>query len=282
MTMQQLEPVYNLRAKINRLQAEYKQARLDLTAAEAELAQEQAAVNAFRMHCRLKLDNLIDILLALRADKQALFTRLQLLQQAQDLGIRFDEDDPFWNLDEDIDSDSLADDADDLLLPTDTPHDKAAEKRLYRELARRFHPDLAETAVEQAYRTSIMSAINSAYQVNDIQALYDLAGELEPGEIAELAGIEVPEVRRLRELILKCHRLRRKAQLQLRTLRRENTARMWLRAQQLDETDADYWSVIKRELEAVITKRELEVVILREQVAVLEAQNEHVDSTIDS
>lgn len=281
MTTQQIEPVTNLRDKVNRLQAEYDQARLALAAAEAELAQEQAAVNAFRMHCRLKLDDLIDTFFALRTNKQALLTRLQLLQQAQDLGIPFDEDDPFWRLDEELDGDSLADDEDDLLLPTETPRDKAAEKRLYRELARRFHPDLAETAVEQAYRTSVMSAINNAYQVNDIQALYDLAGELEPGEIAELAGIESPEVRRLREVILKCRRLRRKAQLQLRTLRRENTARMWQRAQQLDETDADYWSVIKGELEAVIKKREREIVMLREQVAVLEAQNECVDATID-
>ncbi len=280
MTTQQIEPVYNLREKVNRLQVEYERARLALASAEADLAQEQAAVNAFRMHCRLKLDTLIDKLLELRTEKQALLTRLQLLQQAQDLGVRFDEEDPFWRLDDDFDSDD--EDEDDLLLPTETPRDKAAEKRLYRELARRFNPDLAETAVEQAYRTSVMSAINTAYQANDIQAMYDLAGELEPGEIAELAGIESPEVRRLREVILKCRRLRRKAQLQLRTLRRENTARMWQRAQQLDETDADYWSVIKRELEAVITKRELEMVLLREQVAVLEAQNERIDSTIDS
>ncbi len=280
MTTKQIEPVYNLRAKVNRLQAEYERARVALAAAEAELAQEQAAVNAFRMHCRLKLDRLIDTLQELRTEKQALLTHLQLLQQAQDLGIRFDEDDLFWRLDNDFYSDEEEDD--DLLLPTDTPRDKAAEKQLYRDLARRFHPDLAETAVEQAYRTSIMAAINTAYQVNDIQALYDLAGELEPGEIAELAGIESLEVRRLREVILKCRRFRRKAQLQLRTLRRENTARMWRRAQQLDETDVDYWSVIKRELETVITKRELDVAGLRQQVAELETQNERIDSTIDS
>ena len=38
-----------------------------------------------------------------------------------------------------------------LLLPTDTPRDKAAEKRLYRKLVRKFHPDLGVTAVEIAY-----------------------------------------------------------------------------------------------------------------------------------
>ena len=264
----ELTPINDFPDKESDLQQLLAEARRALNVAEAELAQEQAEVNAFRMHCRLKLDVLVDALLDLRAEKQTLITRLQLLQQAEELGIAFDEDDPFWRMDNEVE---FEDDEADLLLPTPTPRDKAAEKRLYRELARRFHPDLAKSAVERAYRTSVMATINTAYQAQDVQALYDLAGEIEPSEIAELAGIESSEVRRLRENILKCRQLRRKAVRQLQALRQESTARMWQRARELDVSGQDYWSVVQRELESAIARRESEVLVLRQQVVELES-----------
>ncbi len=44
-------------------------------------------------------------------------------------------------------------------------------KRLYHELARRFHPDLAVDAAERERRTQIMSQINAAYTARDLSAL---------------------------------------------------------------------------------------------------------------
>jgi len=69
--------------QVRQLQEELRLAREKLNQTEAELAAEQAAVNAFRMHCRLKLDDLVDALHALAAEKQSLLTRLELLRQAQ-------------------------------------------------------------------------------------------------------------------------------------------------------------------------------------------------------
>ncbi len=245
------------------LQEEWARVRRALAEAEAELAQEQAAINAFRMHCRLKLDALIDDLLALQTEKQACITQLELLRQAQDLGVALDDD--FWET-----VDHMVDDPEpeeELLLPTDTPRDKVAEKRIYRELARRFHPDLAETAVEQAYRTSIMAAVNAAYTAGDTQALYDLAGELDPAEMAELAGIESPAARKLRQRILRARRRRRRVQQQLQTLREENTARLYYKAQALDEGSEDWWSLVRRELEDAIARRQEDVATLKAQLA---------------
>lgn len=44
-------------------------------------------------------------------------------------------------------------------------------KALYRDLARRFHPDLAETEQERAERTHMMTLVNQAYQERDIDML---------------------------------------------------------------------------------------------------------------
>lgn len=277
MVESQIAPAAEPREQVRQFQEELRLAREKLNQTEAELAAEQAAVNAFRMHCRLKLDDLVDALQALAAEKQSLLTRLELLRQAQAYGVAYDEEEPFWRSEEFLNQEE-EEAAADLLLPTPTPHDKAAEKRLYRELARRFHPDLAETAVEQAYMTSIMAAVNNAYEKNDIQALYDLAGELDPGTLRELAGMETNEIRRLREHILKTRRLERKASQRLKMLRQENTARLWRKAQELDENDDNWWDVIRRELELAVQRRQKNVAALQRQIQAVEAAAAAEDS----
>ncbi len=133
-------------------------------------------------------------------------------------------------------------------------------------MARRFHPDLADGAAELAYRTSVMAAVNAAYSAGDIHALYDLAGELEPGELRELAGIETREMRRLRERLLQCRRRRRKVARQLEVLRQDKTARLWRKARALEDPGQDWWSAVRRNLEAARARLENEVVDLREEI----------------
>jgi len=250
----QLQPIDSTGLKANELLAELKAAQEELRAAEAELATEQAAVNAFRMHARLMLDDLADAITALLAEKQSLLTRLELERQATE-----DAEDP---LGPNAEPQPLPDDMEDLMLPTPTARDKAAEKRLYRELARRFHPDLAEGAAELAYRTTVMTAVNAAYTAGDTQTLYDLAGELEPDELRELAGIESHELRQLRERILRCRRRRRKVARQLQVLREDKTARLWRKAREMRDQGEDWWTAVRRDLEAARVRLEEEVALL--------------------
>jgi hypothetical protein len=251
------------------LQVQLEEAQQALVEAEADLARKQAAINAFRMHCRLKLDRLVDRFQALQVEKQSALTRWRLLVQEQE-ALPHEKGDAFWEA-ADLDEDILADKEEDILLPTDTPRDKAAEKRLYRELARRFHPDLAETTVEQAYRTEVMAAVNNAYAEQDIQALYDLAGELDPGELAELANIESLQNRKIRERILKLRRRRRKAAQRLKALRQENTAKLYRKAQSLESDDENWWDSVRLELERVINRLESEITEINAKINLLES-----------
>ena len=95
-----------------------------------------------------------------------------------------------------------------------------------------------------------MTAVNAAYTAGDIHALYDLAGEMEPGELRELAGIESRELRQLRERIMQCRRRRRKVGRQLQMLREDKTARLWRKARELGDTNEDWWWAVRRDLEA--------------------------------
>ncbi len=255
------------------LRLQLAQARRNLAEAEAELAQEQAAVNAFRMHCRLKLDVLVETLLELRAQKQAHLTRLVLLREHVDPET-FAGGEEFFHAEEWETNHSDPADGE-LILPTPTPRDKAAEKALYRELARRFHPDRAASAFERSYRTTIMAAVNTAYAEENLEALYDLAGELSPDQAAGLRHIQNREARKIQEAISKMARLRGKAVRQLRTLREENTARLWRRAMAIEEADEDWWSLVRKELEQEIGRQ-------RDQLAILSRQVERAEQAVET
>ena len=252
------------------LRGELQMAQQALIAAEAELSQQQAAINAFRMHCRLKLHLLVDEYQALGAEKQSVWTQLQLRQQAEDLGVPFDVATPFWQAQ--TSESSPPDMHEEPLLPTETARDKVAEKRLYRELARKFHPDLAQTAVDQAYRTSMMAAVNNAYASDNIEALYDLAGELDPDEMAELAQIEHLEIRKTRRQILLIQQRARRAQRRLQALMQESTARLWQRALELDDGSEDWWNSVRRELEQAIQQRQQAIVAFKKQMEVFDTE----------
>ena len=64
-------------------------------------------------------------------------------------------------------------------------------KQLYRDLVRRFHPDLAIDPVERARRTEIMSHINEAYAAQDADTLEALARQTELANDVPLVSLTV-------------------------------------------------------------------------------------------
>ncbi len=108
------------------------------------------------------------------------------------------------------------------------PEEETAElKRRYRDLARRFHPDLADSSDERAMRQEIMLRINHAWQCQDLEALRALEHELEtrlPGWSASHWEHRVAWARR------ECERLDREARglmRRLRQLRNSETFPLW-------------------------------------------------------
>jgi hypothetical protein len=116
----------------------------------------------------------------------------------------------------------------------------------------------------------MMTAVNNAYQKHDIQALYDLADEPEPAAQVELEGIETPATRKRRQQVLQVQRRLRKVKRQMKLLRQENTARLYHRAQRLEESGDNWWDSVRRELEAAIERRQGEIAHLQKLLAQLE------------
>lgn len=100
-------------------------------------------------------------------------------------------------------------------------------KRLYRALARRYHPDLATDPGERARRTRLMAEINAAYASRDLNALH-LLSQQPPGAAPDLP-LAALALRQLKQIALQL-------EARLMALRRErsdllNGEMMWLSIQ---------------------------------------------------
>jgi len=74
-------------------------------------------------------------------------------------------------------------------------------KRLYREVARRLHPDLATNEAQRARRTRLMAEANYAFEVGDVARLQALLEEWELSpEAVEGEGIGAELVRVIRQI----------------------------------------------------------------------------------
>jgi hypothetical protein len=99
--------------------------------------------------------------------------------------------------------------------------------RLYRELAKRFHPDLARGEDERRRRAELMLRINVAYSERDLLTLQTIAREAETGDPAL-------QVLSTRERLVWAHRVITRLdgqaddiQRQLDLLRRSETFQLW-------------------------------------------------------
>lgn len=276
MNDKQLVSAPQLNEQLAQLEQALAKSHQQLREAERDLSEEQAAVNRFRMHCQLKLGDWVEQILELKATQQSLLTRLQLRQQAKEAGAPFDEADDWFNQEPSADEagQNTADFEGSEPNPQDENEpdpiqDRRTARKVYRELARKFHPDLAEGVLQKAYCTSMMTVVNSAYQRQDWQALRDLAGEVDPGTAAELdQSAHSRKFRKLQKKLRKSKQRLRKISEQLRVLRQDNVTKLWHRAQQVDTAvGQNWWEEVANTLQADIEQTENEIGRLQQLLA---------------
>ena len=146
--------------------------------------------------------------------------------------------------------------------------DEAKElKRLYRELARRFHPDMAIDEADREYRTQIMMAINAAYAAGDLEKLQNLALEPDSASSDDFSNNEKLKAEALqRELARIYHRLS-EISIELRRLERHHTSKMMRQADVMASEGLDFF--------------ELKAEELREQLAIKKVDRDNLQTQID-
>jgi multidrug resistance efflux pump len=92
----------------------------------------------------------------------------------------------------------------------DEAHGKASEtggfapspelRSLYREVAKRIHPDFSKDSGDLERRTRLMAEANRAYEVDDAEALQRILDEYHDGDFVEGEGIGAELIRTIRQI----------------------------------------------------------------------------------
>ena len=145
-------------------------------------------------------------------------------------------------------------------------------KRFYRELARRFHPDLAETEEERRENSEIMAEINEAYAQKDLDKLREIA-EREGERLRSVPGETLAE--KLARLTRESHRLDdviQRLQGELEELKRSPTWEMMQKVEKAREDGQDILAGLVKDLEQRIKRKREELDGLVQRYADLVSQ----------
>ena len=256
--------------KIHELKALIDQLTNELVEAEAELADQLAAINAFEFRLRAGIGFLIRRLDELARQIEAYQQQLRHQQQG---------DDPHtgnWSIDdvEDVYHEPGVDY--DAYRYHETPpeppqsplglDEKTELKRLYRQLARRFHPDMGLDEADRTRRTKLMMAINAAYAAADLDALRQLA--LEPDSILVdlLEDGQLQAEQLLREMARLQHRLS-EVRDELAKVAQNKSYKLLLQAKQTELAGGDWLEELKAQVQEQISMKLVERDVLQQEIA---------------
>jgi len=163
------------REKLTSLREQVEAAREKLIDAEAELAEQKADLATFEKLFDKRVGKLANELTSIEDEIKEYSHQLQLRQNLETFGSNHvpveEQYIRRWHV-------PTAANGNDNKTNID-PEDDKELKRLFRKLARRYHPDLARDAVERAYRTEKMTALNDAYAARSLVEMSALAAEPE-------------------------------------------------------------------------------------------------------
>ncbi len=256
MIEQQLTPTTDdWREQIAQLQAELDDLLPELVEAEAELAERHAAIHAFEFRLRTAVNHLTHKLDELDAAIREL--RRKLRWQGDTSFDMADDDAAAWAWGQGATEEGAYRyrETPTSARPAQDADTRAKLKRLYRQLARRFHPDTAVDTADRAYRTQMMMAINAAYAAGDLEKLRELAEA--PDAAAPIdyrEGDRLLAESLLREVTRVKHRLA-EIQQELGRLEKHDSAKMMNQMAKTEANGRDYFTEIEDQIRELIGQK---------------------------
>jgi hypothetical protein len=157
----------------------------------------------------------------------------------------------------------------------DEAHDKASEahdfnpspelKSLFREVAKRIHPDLSKDTDDLERRTRFMAEANRAYQAGDSDALRQILDEYQDGaDAVEGEGVGAELIRIIRQISLAKSRVSAIEQ-ELATLRQSEIARLKTQAEDREQEGGDLLAELAAAVQNQIERAQKEFEELAQQ-----------------
>jgi len=249
--------------QLTRLRAAVTEAQNKLIEAEAELADRLAEINAFEFEFEARVGHLIDNLDALETEIQRYTERIETIRNREVFGQAHIPIDRQYRRTWEAPPRSAP-------TPPPKPLDPASEaevKRLYRQLARRFHPDLARDEADRARRTEKMAAINDAYTARSLVELAALAQEPDTSiDTGPRSGqTEAQLIQALENELERCRQRRQEIEKELRSLRFRPSVELSLEVKAARRQGRDLLAEMTAELEQKIARKTVERDMLKTQ-----------------
>lgn len=250
--------------KLARLRSALAEAQEELISAEARLADLLAEVHAFEHEFEAEVGHLVDELAAVERELNGYKEQIRRVRNERHFGSGYE------SVDEQYQRTWHVPPADSPKRPAE-PVPTATEaqiKKLYRQLARRFHPDLADDETDRAYRTDKMRLINDAYAARSMVELQALAAEMakEPTPISRRSGKtdnEMIEV--LANELARCQRRLREIEMESRNLHNRPSVAISLEIKLARRQGSDYLAQMKANLERKIGRKSAERDMIKAQ-----------------
>lgn len=159
------------RASDTQLRAQINQIEQEIAVAELELAQLNGELAEFEAEFDRRVGPALQQLTELEAEVSHYLQRIKQMRAEKRFGEGYqpveDQFDAKWN--------RSRQPSPSVPPPAPPPLTAVRLKKVYRELARRYHPDLAIDEADRAARTAVMTAVIEAYQAQDLAALLAIA-----------------------------------------------------------------------------------------------------------
>jgi predicted nucleic acid-binding Zn-ribbon protein len=261
--------------KLARLRGALSRAQDELIEAEAQLADRLAEVHAFEARFESSVGHLIDRLAAVEAELSEYLRRIQALRDEQLFGAGYQSVEEQYRRAWHVPPDSAP-------KPPAQPLPSASEaqfKKLYRQLARRFHPDLANNESERAYRTEKMQAVNDAYAARsmiELAALAKEAGNDASSGSVQRGRTDEEMITALAEELARCQRRQREIEEELRNLHNRQSVELSLEVKLARRQGRDLMAEMVTDLERKIGRKTAERDMIKAQFDSLDLDSRRI------
>jgi len=248
--------------KLVRLRQAVEQVQSELIEAEAELVDRQAEVNAFEFEFEARVGYLLDQLVILDQEIDHYNDLIETIRNRQVFGNAYLSIEKQYQRAWERPSHAAP-------IPPTQPPSPATEaeiKQLYRQLARRFHPDLATGETDRVSRTEKMAALNNAYAARNLTELMALAQEADYVQSFATGQTEAQMVKALEGELERCRRRLKEIRLELQALKGQPSVRLSLDVKLARRRGEDLLGQMATDLSQKIARKTVERDILKNQV----------------
>ncbi len=204
--------------RLTQLRLAVEVARRELVEAEAELADRRSDIEAFEFEYEATVGVLLMQLERIETELNDYLDRIKQRRNEKTFGTAFSSVEDQYRKTWRSSAPTMQQPKKKAVVSENT---EAQIKKLYRQLARRYHPDLASDDAERAYRTEMMTAVNDAYTARSLAELMALSKELEAHQQVGLSGPEetaVDMIKALEEELARCQRRLKQIDLEMQSL----------------------------------------------------------------